>query len=177
MSTCVYMHSLVNMRGGNLVLVYDWGTVRTRGFAWIQMLAENKKTSRKSVSTNNIQGIVDHTRQERIQNLKIFLLQGHYDNNHRRLGFFIFYIHLSSFVFFFFSLQNSKHSYSEGHAFTKKFGTLGQDQQNHMIHHILEELQQSLLNSNLLKCRPQKQTYKTKPKHKEDGYFFHWSVS
>lgn len=104
MSTCVYMHSLVNMRGGNLVLVYDWGTVRTRGFAWIQMLAENKKTSRKSVSTNNIQGIVDHTRQERIQNLKIFLLQGHYDNNHRRLGFFFFYLHLSSFVFFFFFL-------------------------------------------------------------------------
>lgn len=31
-----------NMRGGNLVLVYDWGTVRTRGFAWIRMLAERK---------------------------------------------------------------------------------------------------------------------------------------
>jgi len=31
-----------------------------------------KQISQKSVSTNNIQGVVDHTRQEQIQNLKIF---------------------------------------------------------------------------------------------------------
>lgn len=32
----------INTRGGKLVLVYDWGPVKTRGFAWIWMLAEKK---------------------------------------------------------------------------------------------------------------------------------------
>lgn len=58
-----------------------------------------QKKSRKPVSTNNIQGVVDHTRQERIQNL---LLQGYFDKNHRRLGFFFFICH-SLFSFFIFS--------------------------------------------------------------------------